>query len=235
MIRSIIETSLVDWDGKLTTVLFFDKCNFMCPFCQNWELILHPERFPVIEWTRIETILLSKKSWIDGVVLTGGEPLAQTKEVLDIARRVKALDFLVKIDTNGAYPEILHEMIEQGLVDYVALDIKAPLDDSYDSAAGRKIDLAAIVRSISMLMRGQTDYEFRTTCVPSIINTRTIAEIGKRIQGAKRWFLQQYVPENAYKKEYRNFRQMPRSDVSEVIRIAQQYVTNTKWRGKETW
>ncbi|MDH4211182.1 MAG: anaerobic ribonucleoside-triphosphate reductase activating protein [candidate division WOR-3 bacterium] len=234
MIRSIIETSLVDWDGKLTTVLFFDKCNFMCPFCQNWELILHPERFPVIEWTRIETILLSKKSWIDGVVLTGGEPLAQTKEVFDITRRIKALGFLVKIDTNGAYPEILHEMIEKGLVDYVAMDIKAPLDDRYDSAAGRKIDLAAIERSISMLMRGQTDYEFRTTCVPRIINTRTIAEIGKRIQEAKRWFLQRYVPENAYKKEYRNLRQISGADVSEVLRIAQQYVTNAKWRGKET-
>ena len=233
MIRSIIETSLIDWDGKLTTVLFFDKCNYMCPFCQNWELLMHPEKFPIVEWSNVEKMLLAKRSWIDGVVLTGGEPLVNKKEVFDITSRIKGLGFLVKIDTNGAYPEVLRELIEKGLVDYVAMDIKAPLDERYDNAAGKKIDLKALEDTISMLLSGQTDYEFRTTCVPRIIDTRTIEEIGMHIQGAKRWFLQQYVAVNAYNEEYRKMNAVSKTEADNMLEIARRYVTDVRWRGKQ--
>ena len=233
MIRSIIETSLVDWDGKLTTVIFFDKCNFMCPFCQNWELILHSEKFPIIEWPEIEKMLAAKRSWIDGLVLTGGEPLMNKKEIFDITTKIKALGFLVKVDTNGAYPETLRELIDKNLVDYVAMDIKAPLDDRYDKASGRKTDRTAIEKSIDILMKGLTDYEFRTTCVPGIITTRTVAEIGERIKGARRWFLQQYVPANAYKEEYRNMNEVQKDEIQALMAVAKEYVASVKWRGKD--
>ena len=232
MIRSIIETSLVDWDGKLTTVLFFDKCNYTCPFCQNWELLMHPEKFPAVEWSKIEGMLLSKRSWIDGVVLTGGEPLVNKKEVFEITTKIKALGFLVKLDTNGAYPEVLRDLIEKDLVDYVAMDIKAPLDERYDRAAGRKVDLSVLEQTISMLLNGKTDYEFRTTCVPRIIHTRTIEEIGIRIKGAKRWFLQQYVPENAYDEEYRQMSEISQTDANTMLEIARKYASDVEWRGK---
>lgn len=233
MIRSMIETSLVDWDGKLTTVLFFDKCNFMCPFCQNWELLLHPERFPPIDWSQIKKTLLPKKSWIDGVVLTGGEPLVYETEIFDICRKITNLEFLVKIDTNGAYPGTLQELIGKDLVDYVAMDIKAPLDDRYDQAAGTKVDLQAIKRSVQILKDAKIDYEFRTTCVPGIINEQTIAEIGEQIKEAKRWFLQQYVPVNAYKKEYRDLHAIPSPITNKLLRIAEKFAAEVKWRGKE--
>ncbi|UCD04905.1 MAG: anaerobic ribonucleoside-triphosphate reductase activating protein [candidate division WOR-3 bacterium] len=233
MIRSIIETSLIDWDGKLTTVLFFDKCNFMCPFCQNWELLKHPEKFPVVEWSKIEKMLLSKRSWIDGVVLTGGEPLVNKKEVFDITSRIKRLGFLVKIDTNGAYPQVLCELIEKSLVDYVAMDIKAPIDKRYANAVGTKIDLMALEATISMLLSGQTEYEFRTTCVPRIIDIRSIEEIGMRIKGAERWFLQQYVPVNAYDEEYRKMSEVSKKDANTMLTIARKYVADVRWRGKQ--
>jgi pyruvate formate lyase activating enzyme len=228
----MIETSLIDWDGKLTTVLFFDKCNFMCPFCHNWELILHPENFPVIQWQNIEKVLRSKKDWIDGVVLTGGEPLVHREEVFDVARKIKALGMLVKLDTNGAYPDVLREMISENLVDYVALDIKAPLDKTYAKAAGKEINIKSIAESIEILKKSNVHYEFRTTCVPSIIDNTAIESIGKVIQNARQWVLQQYVPENAYQEEYRTMHQVPEPDLQKLLHIARRYVANTKLRAK---
>ena len=233
MIRAMIETSLIDWDGKLTTVLFFDKCNFMGPFCQNWELILHPDRFARIQWRDIEKILIAKKGWIDGVVMTGGEPLVQEDEVADIAAKVKALGLLVKLDTNGAYPEKMLKLIDTKLIDYVALDIKAPLNAKYDIATGTKVDLGKIKESLSTLLQnGSVDYELRTTCVPGLIDEESIRQIGSQIKNAKRWFLQQYVPANAYKEEYRTLQTLKEPAIENLLMTARQFVENVKWRGQ---
>jgi pyruvate formate lyase activating enzyme len=232
MIRAMIETSLIDWDGKLTTVLFFDKCNFMCPFCQNWELILHPEKFPTIQWPEIEKKLTAKKGWIDGVVLTGGEPLVYEDEVADIATNAKALGFLIKLDTNGAYPKKMQKLIDKKMLDYVALDIKAPLNEKYSLATGRKVNVEIIKESLDILQKNKVDYELRTTCVPGLIDVEAVQSIGVLIKGAKRWFLQQYVPTNAYKEEYRTLRQLNQPEIDELLQIAREYVANVKWRGQ---
>jgi len=232
MIRAMVETSLIDWDGKLTTVLFFDKCNFMCPFCQNWELILYPERFPAIQWQDIERKLTARENWIDGVVLTGGEPLCYDDEVIDLATKIKALGMLVKLDTNGAYPEKLQKLIDGKMIDYVALDVKAPLDERYSIATGRNTNAGMIRKSIEILKADKVDYEFRTTCVPRLIDEEAIENIGKSVKSAKLWVLQQYVPSNAYKKEYRELPQVTESQMNSLLQIASKYVTNTKWRGQ---
>jgi pyruvate formate lyase activating enzyme len=232
MIRAIIETSLIDWDGKLTTVLFYDKCNFMCPFCQNWELILQPEKFPIIGWGEIEEKLTRKKGWIDGVVLTGGEPLVHSDEVNDIAGKVKALGLLVKLDTNGAYPRKLQKLIDDELIDYVAIDVKAPLDETYSIATGRDFNVDILKQSIDILRTGKVDYEFRTTCVPGLIDVEAIDRIGESIKGAKSWALQQYVPANAYKKEYRELRPVTESQMKALLLTARKHIANAKWRGQ---
>jgi len=225
MIRALIETSMVDWDGKITMVLFFDRCNFMCPYCQNWELIRHPKRFPIIEWDEVIKKLNAKKGWIDGVVLTGGEPLIFKKEVFRIAENLRKLQLGIKLDTNGAYPEILQELIKEKLIDYVAMDVKAPLNSSYYIAAGKRVNLKKIEKSIEILLQNLVDYEFRTTCVPGIIDEDAICRIGERIRGAKRWALQQFVPDNAYKEEYRTKKNYKLS-LQRLQIIAQQYVLN---------
>ena len=232
MIRAMIETSLIDWDGKLTTVLFFDKCNFMCPFCQNWELLLHPKKFAAVPWQDIEGKLHAKKGWIDGVVLTGGEPLVNDVEAFETARKVKDLGLLVKLDTNGAYPDKLRKLINEKLVDYAALDIKAPLDESYSVAAGRHVDIQVIMKSIAVLKEEAIDYELRTTCVPGIINEEAIEKIGKVIQSAKRWILQQYVPENAYKVRYRRLKPIAEPEIKRLLQLAGRYVNEVKFRGR---
>jgi pyruvate formate lyase activating enzyme len=233
MIRAFVETSLVDWDGKLTSVVFFDKCNFRCPFCQNWELIIDPEKFPVIAWDTIKKKLQKKKGWVDGVVLTGGEPLVDKQEVLDLCTKIRQLNLAIKIDTNGAYPAILQDFINRNLVDYVAMDVKAPLDKSYDVATGTNVNIENIQKSIDILLSNQVAYEFRTTCVPGIINEKTIAEIGQRIRNAQKWALQAYVPDNAYKQEYRTklgTDYLPL--LQNLLQIAKKYVDNTILRGK---
>lgn len=233
MIRALIETSLVDWDGKISMVLFVDACNFRCPFCQNWELIIHPKKFPIIEWKKIVDILQKKKNWIDAVVLTGGEPLVSKREVFKIVNNIKKLNFKVKVDTNGAYPEVLKELIDKGIIDYVAMDIKAPLDERYYIAAGKKIDLGRIKESLGLLLNNVIDYEFRTTCVPGIIDERAIDEIGCTIKGAQKWALQVFVPANAYKEEYRKKLDPSYfSSMNTFLACAQKYVLNTILRGK---
>ncbi|UCG92967.1 MAG: anaerobic ribonucleoside-triphosphate reductase activating protein [candidate division WOR-3 bacterium] len=233
MIRALIETSLVDWDGKISMVLFVDKCNFMCPFCQNWELILHPEKFPVIQWKEIAGVLQRKKGWIDGVVLTGGEPFVYTKEIRELAENIKKLNLGLKVDTNGAYPEALKELIDKKLLDYVALDVKAPIDERYYSAAGKKINLENVRESIRLLLGNVVDYEFRTTCVPGIIDEGAIDEIGQAIKGARKWVLQVFVPNNAYKEEYRKELDLSYAPLLKKFRVcAQKYVSNTILRGK---
>ena len=232
MIRAMIETSLIDWDGKLTTVLFFDKCNFMCPFCQNWDLILHPEKYPAIQWQDIEKKLTSRENWIDGVVLTGGEPLCYHDEVVDLATKIKTLGMLVKLDTNGAYPKKLQKLIDEKMVDYVALDVKAPLDERYSIATGRKISAEIIRKSIDILKTEKVDYEFRTTCVPRLIDESAIETIGESVKGARLWVLQQYLPENAYEQEFRGLPQVTESQMKNLLRIASKYVKSVKWRGQ---
>lgn len=234
MIRALIETSLVDWDGKISTVLFFDACNFRCPFCQNWELICSPEQFPVIEWQTIEEKLKRKQGWVDGVVLTGGEPLVNQKEVSEISKKIKKLGLAVKLDTNGAYPDVMEELINSQLIDYVAMDVKAPLDERYATAAGKKVNLNAITKSIAALMNGSTEYEFRTTCVPGIIDKQSLTQIGIAIKDARKWALQAYVPENAYNEAYR--KELPEKYMHELdgyFTIAKKYVNNVVLRGKK--
>ena len=233
MIRGFIETSLVDWDGKISSVIFFDKCNFMCPFCQNWDLIINPDKFPVIEWSSIKEKLKKKKSWVDGVVLTGGEPLCDEQEVTEICEKIRELNLLVKVDTNGAFPDTLKKLSAKKLVDYIAMDIKAPIDKRYNMATGKQVDLEKIKTTMAMLMKGDIDYEFRTTCVPGIIDENAIHQIGQLIKGAKKWALQEHVPDNAYKSLYQQ-KLSPEyhRQLKKFSEISKQYVANTILRAK---
>jgi pyruvate formate lyase activating enzyme len=234
VIRAFIETSLIDWDGKITSVLFFDRCNFRCPFCQNWRLITNPEKYPVYEFEEIFKRLIQKKNWIDGVVLTGGEPLLFYKDVIKISKKLKEHDFGVKLDTNGAFPDELESLLNLKLIDYIAMDIKAPLDDNYFIAIGRihrqePTILERIKKTISLLMNSGIEYEFRTTCVPGLIDKESIIKIGTEIKDAKRWVLQRFIPINAYKREFRK-RSYDEKFLNELLDTAQNFVPNAKLR-----
>ncbi|MEO0216566.1 MAG: anaerobic ribonucleoside-triphosphate reductase activating protein [candidate division WOR-3 bacterium] len=230
MIRAFIETSLIDWDGKLTSVLFFDRCNFRCPFCQNWELILHPENFPIFSENEILDKLKTKRNWIDGVVLTGGEPSLFFEDVFELAKKIKNLGLGVKLDTNGSFPERLLKLIKEKAIDYVAMDIKASLGH-YSSAAG--VQDARIIEkvrmSIKLLLNGELDYEFRTTCVPGFIDKDALREIGEEIRGAKSWVLQRFISKNAHDERLRG-KEYSLNELKELLDVARQYVSSAKLR-----
>ena len=139
-IKGFIDLSLSDWDGKLCSVIFLPGCNLRCPFCYNSTLVLHPETVETVPFLHVEDYLRKQRSWIDGVCITGGEPTIH-KDLPELCSKLKETGFLVKVDTNGTYPKMVKKLIDNGLVDYIAMDIKAPLTvEKYSKATGANVE-----------------------------------------------------------------------------------------------
>ena len=155
-IIGFIKTSLLDWDGKVVASIYLPGCNFHCHFCHNRDAVLHPETFQEVQWDEIAEFISSNREFLDGVVVTGGEPTLQS-DLPDLLRKLKDLGTMVKLDTNGSNPAMLQDIIDAGLVDYVAMDIKAPLNSKYEDVAGTKVDLDAIKCSIKILETSDID------------------------------------------------------------------------------
>jgi len=183
------KTTLIDFPGKVACTFFLANCNFRCPFCYNASLVFDKGTGFEMDETRALEFLAERKGFLDGVCITGGEPLLHRLE--EFLKKVKALGLLVKLDTNGSRPEALKSLLAAGLLDYVAMDIKAS-KKGYEKAAGTKVDLEKIGQSISLIRNSGVDYEFRCTVVPSLHNEKGLLEIGEWLKGSKRLFLQQF-------------------------------------------
>jgi pyruvate formate lyase activating enzyme len=195
-IKGFLETSLSDWPGKLCSVLFLPACNFRCPYCHNHPLVFHPEKYATIPWEDILGRLRLLRNWIDGVCLTGGEPSVHTNLPV-LVREIKRHRFLVKLDTNGSNPQRLQNLIEAGEVDFVSMDVKAPLDPfRYSRSTGLPVKLEPILESIEILKRGKVDYEFRMTVVPGLHKEEDIQTLGDQLRAGPRFILQNFSPEN---------------------------------------
>ncbi|MGQ9509109.1 MAG: anaerobic ribonucleoside-triphosphate reductase activating protein [Thermodesulfobacteriota bacterium] len=195
-IKGFLETSFVDWKGKICSVLFLPRCNFRCPYCHNHPLVLNPEQFESIPLQLIFDRLKSFRQWIDGICLTGGEPTIHS-ELPSMAREIKKRGFLVKLDTNGSHPQMLERLIEEELIDFVSMDIKAPLDPlSYQRSTGVSVNLNSLWRSIEILKEGKIEYEFRVTVVPQLHSKTDLLNLGKQLRPGSRIVLQNFNPEN---------------------------------------
>jgi pyruvate formate lyase activating enzyme len=189
-------TSLIDFPGQIATVLFTAGCNFRCPMCHNADLVLHPHTLPEIQEAELWTFLEKRAGLVTGVVVTGGEPTLQS-DLPAFLRRVRALGYAVKLDTNGYRPQVLEGLLAEGLVDYVAMDVKGP-PEGYAALAGlAEIDLGRVARSRDLLMGGATAYEFRTTVVPGLLAEPEVEAIARWIEGAARYVLQQFRGQEA--------------------------------------
>jgi len=186
-------TTLVDYPGRVAAVLFTVGCNFRCPFCHNSELV-DPDRFtPAVDEGEVLDRLRERVGFIDGVVISGGEPSLQPG-LVKFVERVKNLGFSVKLDTNGSRPDVLYELLEEQLADYISMDVKAPPDD-YERLTGGFCDLDSIDRSIDLIVEHAPDYEFRTTVAPTL-GRDDVLRITERLAGARRYTLQTFrVPE----------------------------------------
>ena len=182
------KTSLLDYPDRISAIVWTSGCNFRCPFCYNKSLATGTaELFPTEE---ILSFLSKRKTLLEGVVISGGEPLLHD-DIGDLIKKIKDLQLLVKIDTNGAFPERLAELLEQHLVDYVAMDVKAP-KSKYQQLTGIKIDVTKIEASVDILKTKAPAYEFKTTYIPGMLTKQDILEIAQWLKGADTYFLQQF-------------------------------------------
>ena len=178
--------TLLDYPGHMACILFTCGCNMQCPYCHNKSLV-QPELFPkeIFVWDLLE----KRKNILDGVVISGGEPLLYETE--ETFTHIKEMGYKIKLDTNGTSPDKLDSLIKKGLVDYVAMDVKH-IPEKYNLATGVNTDMTAIQRSMDLLMSGPVDYEFRTTVVRGIHTGADIVKLAEWIKGAKHYYLQQY-------------------------------------------
>ncbi len=184
--------TLLDYPEKTACTLFTAGCNFRCPFCHNAALVTHIDNSNYFTEENVLEYLSKRKGVLDGVCITGGEPLMH-KELPEFIKKVKDLGYLVKLDTNGSYPERLVQLIDSGLIDYVAMDIKNCKDKYLQTADCTAEDLVNVEKSIEILKRKKIDYEFRTTVVKEYHTVEDIKKIVEWINGAEKYFLQNFI------------------------------------------
>ena len=202
--KGFIKTSLIEYPGKIVSVAFVGGCNFRCPFCQNPDLVLNSRSLPSISEEEVVDHLLSKRKWLDGLVITGGEPMLE-EDLPDFLSKIKKESFLVEVETNGTNPGMLRDLVSRSLVDYVTLDIKAPLEwEKYRKVAGiaNKKLFGKVKESVKILLRSNINYEFRTTVVPGLVDQEDVISIARGVGGIKKYVLQQFVPTVTLDKQY---------------------------------
>jgi pyruvate formate lyase activating enzyme len=213
-IKGFIETSFLDWKGQLSSVIFFAGCNFRCPYCHNSDLVLH---WDDLEDVHLEYIILTMrkfKQWVDKVVVTGGEPTIHMG-LFNVLGYLKREGIQVKLDTNGSSPSVLRGLVSEGLIDYIAMDVKGPID-RYDTWCGVEVDGTKIEESIGFIMEGNVDYEFRMTIVPSLHREDDIYQVAEYLRASDKFFLQEFKPRRCIDRSYLNIQPFPQ-DIFERI------------------
>lgn len=192
--------SLVDYPGNLCAKAIVPGCNFRCPYCVKSALIDGYQGNPLISESEVLKHLYSVRGYLTGLCLGGGEPTLHNG-ILAFLYNVKSLGYKVKLDTNGTRPRRIRKLMEEDVVDYIAMDIKAPLD-RYPEVVMSKVDVASVEQSIKLIRRGSVDYEFRTTVVPGLVDGRDLEEIAQTLIGSKRFVIQQHRPGRTLDPEY---------------------------------
>jgi len=228
-IKGIEKFAPKDFVGFISSTVFLGGCNFRCPFCHNSDLVLRAQALPTYPMDYFISYLDSRKGWLEGICISGGEPLIHDDlEVLLVL--IKERNLLVKIDSNGSFPSRLEELLKKELVDYIAMDVKAPLE-RYQEVTGSKVKEKDIARSIDIVKNSGLEYVFRTTVVPDLIGSEDIKKIGQMLNGAKVYQLQQFVPVKPIDSEYLKKKPYTREVIQEFAKIAEPYFSEVKIEG----
>lgn len=220
--------TLLDFPEKTACTLFTAGCNFRCPFCHNAGLVTHIDNTNFFTEDYVLDYLKKRKGILDGVCITGGEPLMH-KELPNFIKKVKELDYLVKLDTNGSFPEQLQVLIDSGLIDYVAMDVKNCREKYVITADCGEELLANVERSVEILKRGAIPYEFRTTVVKEYHEAEDIKKIAEWIRGADKYFLQNFIDSGDLIKN--NLSAHPRETLEFMRSLAQDIIPKVEIRG----
>jgi pyruvate formate lyase activating enzyme len=211
------KTSLIDFPGRISSVLFTPRCNLSCPFCHNWRLVIEPKG-PFLSEDDALKVLEPRKKYVDAVVVTGGEPTMQT-DLPGFLARLKEKGFAVKLDTNGFFPKILEKCLSH--IDYVAMDVKTSLEKY--ALLGVK-DTGGFLQSVALIKEGRVDYEFRATVVPGFVDEEDIAKIGEIVKGAKRFAFQQFVSGDTLDKSFNKVKPYPSETIAHFAEVMKKYV-----------
>jgi pyruvate formate lyase activating enzyme len=227
LIKGLQKTTLLDFPGRVACTVFTGGCNFRCPFCHNASLVTKLDDAPDIPEQEVLSYLSKRKGILDGVCITGGEPLLQP-DIISFLEKIKKLNLLIKIDTNGSRAEILEKIISLGLADYIAMDIKNSFD-KYAMTCGLNTIPENTDKSIDLIMNCGIPYEFRTTVVKELHDPDDIQKIAERIKGANGYFLQGFIDSGNVIGG--TFSAYTPKEMDQLLKIAQKYVPNASLRG----
>jgi len=231
--RGLKRMSLVDYPGKVSAIAFTGGCNFRCPWCYVRDLVLNYNTLPKISEKYVLNYLKSNKEWIDALVISGGEATIH-KELPDFIRKVKALKLLVGLETNGSNPDMLNYLIKNKLIDYLEMDVKAPLSnvELYRKMTGiSNLNVEVIKKSIKFIMKSKIRYAFRTTVVPTLLIEDDLVKIAKDVRGAKKYYIQQFKPvDSVIDKKFMFVKPYSIETLKRITRQCKHYVPNVELR-----
>ncbi len=227
-VYGFVKTSLIDYPGKICSVIFLSGCNFRCPFCHNRDLVLK-NNLNEFSKEEIFEILNKRKNLLDGVCITGGEPLINSYEDISLfIRNIKKINsnFLIKIDTNGTNPKLLKKLIDEKLVNFVAMDIKNSFK-KYNQTTNSHVDLEKIQDSIKIIRKEgkkeNIDYEFRMTVLPEFHSENDLLEIGKNLNGSKKFVIQSFIPQNTLDKNFEDKESFSKEKIENFVKILKSF------------
>jgi len=218
-----------DFAGFISSTIFLGGCNFRCPYCHNSDLVLRPQTLPTFPMEYFLSFLDSRKGWLEGICVTGGEPLLHD-DLETLLSLIKERNLLVKVDTNGSFPSKLEALIQKELVDQIAMDVKAPLEQ-YHEVTGAKVEKEDILQSIDIVKNSGLQYVFRCTVVPGLIGPEDIEKISLLIKGADVFQLQQFVPANPIDSDYLQIKPFSKEEVQKFAKIAEPYFSEVRVEG----
>jgi pyruvate formate lyase activating enzyme len=230
-IKGFLPTTLIEWEGRVSCCIFLPCCNFRCPFCHARDLVLPGMDLDAIPFSSVVGHLEANRGWIDGLVVSGGEPTLQPRLaslIQELRRHVPA----IKLDTNGSSPDVVAALLDDGLVDAVAMDVKAPLGEAYSKAAGVAVDCSAIRATIDLLCSRGVAREFRTTVVPGLHTRGDIVAIARQLGSTEALVLQQFAPLNCIDPLFLERRPFPREELREMASAASEFVAECRVRGE---
>ena len=226
-IKGIQKTTLIDYPGKIACTIFLGGCNFKCGYCYNSEIVFN--RTPSISEEEVFDFLSNRTKYLEGVCITGGEPTIN-RDLFDFIKRIKKLGYLVKLDTNGTNPEVVELLLNNNLIDYIAMDIKSS-EKNYSKITQTNVNIEKLKKTIKLIMESDIEYEFRTTVLPNF-SENEMTEIGLMIKGSKNHYLQQFkTTKTMINKGMENMETNDKKQLEEFKRIMSNCVENVQIRG----
>jgi len=222
-LRGFLPVSLNEWENRVSAVVFTPHCNWRCPYCHGWRLVTEPDTLQPFTVETVLEHLESKTGWIDGLVITGGEPTLQPG-LIDFIRLIKEdYDLPVKLETNGTHPEVIEKLLSENLLACLCMDYKGPLDERLQNSTGVNVELTAVEKvkaSYALAARSGIEREYHTTLCPAMINSNVIRDMAQALESGGTWFLQQFETEECLDREVVGTKRFNTEELNELEQIA---------------